>query len=58
MALLVAGGRALDVVWPLAAAVGGLAYLGLVVRLGLLPPAASRWLWGLVARRAPASVAP
>jgi O-antigen/teichoic acid export membrane protein len=58
MALLIVGGRAMDVVWPLAAAAGGLAYLGLVVRLGLLPPEASRWLWGLVARRAPASVAP
>jgi O-antigen/teichoic acid export membrane protein len=57
MGVLVVLGRAFDVPWVAAGVVGGIAYLGLVLRLGLLPPEAARWLLGLVVRRAPAEVA-
>jgi O-antigen/teichoic acid export membrane protein len=57
MGMLIVLGRAVDVPWVLAGAAGGLAYLALVLWLGLLPPEASRWLLGLVVRRAPAEAA-
>jgi O-antigen/teichoic acid export membrane protein len=56
MAFIVLLGRAFHLPWVLAGIVGGLAYLGLVIRLGLLPAEALHWVTALVARRTPAKV--
>lgn len=57
MAGLVVLGGAVHLPWVLAALVGGLAYLGLVIRLGVLPPEAMRWALAPVVRRAAAKAA-
>lgn len=46
-------GRAAGVPWLATAALGGLGYLVLVVRLGILPPDVLGWARGLVSRRPP-----
>ncbi len=54
MALIVLLGRAFDLPWMLAAVGGGLAYLGLVMQLAILPPEVTHRVLAAVARRAPA----
>jgi hypothetical protein len=53
MATLIVLGRAVSIPWVLTAGAGGLAYLAIVLRLGILPSDVSRWILVAVVRRAP-----
>jgi O-antigen/teichoic acid export membrane protein len=47
------GSRIAGVPWIPAAAVGGIVYLAIAIRLGVMPPDVTRWARGLVFRRRP-----
>jgi O-antigen/teichoic acid export membrane protein len=53
MATLIVLGRAVSIPWVLTAGAGGLAYLAIVLRLGILPSDVSRWILVAIVRRAP-----
>jgi O-antigen/teichoic acid export membrane protein len=53
MAILIVLGRAVNIPWMLTAGAGGLVYLAIVLRLGILPSDASRWILVAIVRRAP-----